>query len=131
MQSSFLHIKLFFYILSSELETVSVFPSSLFVLLLFMIILVKQKASFSSYPLAKICMFSLNKALSSISSMLIISKFFAFDNLYIFYNIYHIFFNITLFFTNSLYDLLLSATSLGWILYISSILYLNFFFFSL
>lgn len=71
-----LYVKPIFFIFSSELEIISVFLLSSFFFSLALMTLLKQRSSFSIYSVVKMCMFSLNKAPSSISSLLTLSKFF-------------------------------------------------------
>lgn len=73
---SFLYVKPFF-VPSFKSETISTFLSFLFISSLFQVTSVKQKAFSASYPMAKMCIFSLNKASSSMSSVLTPSKIFA------------------------------------------------------
>lgn len=68
---------LFFSIFFSELKTVSAFSQSSFVSSLSFVTWVKQKNPFFKYLIAKICLFSFNKALSSMSSVLTPLKFYA------------------------------------------------------
>ena len=67
---------LFFLFSSSELETVSASPPSS-IIFLSPVTMVKQNAPSSRYPVAEMCMSSLNKASSSISSALTPSRFLA------------------------------------------------------